>query len=617
MTKTSIIELTEEMSNLISAGEVVERPFSVVKELVENSLDAEATSIKIELEEGGLKKIVVTDNGFGLTREEIPLALKRHATSKIKTPNDLFSITTLGFRGEALPSISSVSKFTISSSTNDLDGYQFIYHGGTLISESPCAIKKGTKIEVFDLFYNTPARLKHLSSMAVELSHIISYLNKQAMARLDVAFLLTNNGKVLLHTTGKSTLIEIVGDTYGQEAAKNMISFEGKNNLYSISGITSSNAITRSNRNGITTIINNRIIKNSNIIYAITDAYKTILPIGKYPISILKIECDPSLIDVNVHPSKLEIRFTDENELRQLITKNILISISKKELIIDQLQLNTPTAFDSQTVVKKDEQNNTSNSSTETLWEMFEDAYQSKKETEIHFEETSDTNYEYNNFSTKSTSVAKVEEQINIEPLLKDKENVFFQNFVYIGQFLKTYLLMEYDQTLYLIDQHAAMERFMYEKISRSLSMDTHETYELILPIKLEYSISTIPLIISKKNVLEKLGIEVEEFGPTTIIVRVIPIWIPNELVTEYLRDIINYVINNRDVSKGKMYDSLAKTLSCKKSIKANMGITELEVTELMKKLDQCKMPYTCPHGRPTIIKFTKYELEKMFKRVI
>lgn len=600
--KKPIVELSEELSNLIAAGEVVERPISVVKELVENSIDAGANTIKIEIFEYGLDKIIVSDNGHGMTKDEIPVALKRHATSKITCKEDLFNISSLGFRGEAIPSIASVSTLSISSCAEELEGYKFTFKGGTLINKTPVAMSIGTKVEVSDLFYNTPARFKHLGSNNVELSHITSYVNKMAISNPNIAFSLYHNNKCLIKTDGNSEVLEIISDTYGEEVAKNLIYFEGSNNLYTVDGYTSSNSISRSNRNSINIFINGRVIKNQSIIYAITDAYKTILPVGKYPITILNIWCNADLVDVNVHPSKLEIRFTDEYILKNLITKSIGIALSKKVLITDQLVfeniLKDETPLET-FEIKKDEE-----IPTEKLWDMFEDSDYIKKDEE-EIEEDEDTLEETVTIS------------YNNESLIKDKEDTFFSNLVYIGQYQKTYLLMEQDTDLYIIDQHAAMERFMYEKISIELSKHNSETYELLVPITLEYNVSQLPLIMDKKEELNNLGISFEEFGTNTIIVREIPIWIPKNHEVEFLRDIINHLLIGKEVNKGKMYDSLAKTLSCKKSIKANMSITELEVKALMEKLDSCKMPYTCPHGRPTIIKFTKYELEKMFKRVM
>lgn len=607
MNNNHIIELSEELRNLISAGEVVERPASVVKELVENSIDAEATSIKIELAEGGLKKIIVSDNGCGIKDTEIPLALKRNATSKIKTSDDLFNISSLGFRGEALPSIASVSLFRISSSTNGLDGCSFFYKGGKIISTQPCAMSKGTKVEVEDLFYNTPARYKHLGSVPQEVSNITSYVNRIALAHPEIAFYLSHNGKTLIQTDGSEDVRLIISETFGKDVAKNLINFEGDNDLYHISGFTTSNAISRSNKNGIILITNGRVIKNQSLIYAITDAYQTILPIGKYPITVLYIECDFGLVDVNIHPSKLEIKFTDEFRLKQLISKSVYHALNKKELITDQLAQENRTdnfkVYQDSTVPTAFEFKKSDELPAETLWDMFEEYDEKESGTENYYGNTLNEN-----------------KNIEYEPesLIKVKDNEFFKSLHYIGQFNKTYLLLENDDNLYIIDQHAAMERCKYEKIRNSLLNDNNiSTYELLIPLKLEYSVSMIDLITEQKEELNKMHILVEPFGNNTILIRELPSWIAEKNAESFVRDIIEHLLNNKDISKQIMLDGLAKKLSCKKSIKANMGITDLEVKSLLNNLDSCEMPFTCPHGRPTTIKFTKYELEKMFKRVM
>lgn len=614
MSLPTINELSKEIANLISAGEVVERPASVVKELVENAIDAAASIIKVELINSGIKKISVLDNGFGMTKDQIPVAIKPHATSKIKTSEDLFNIATLGFRGEALPSIQSVSKMKITSSTDGVNGYFYQYKSNDLIAEGVTPMPIGTKVEVENLFFNTPARLKHLSTESVELSHITTLINRIALANPNISFTLINNNKTVYQTDGTNDLISLMGQTYGIDVARNLIKFENKNDLYHIKGYTTTNNVFRSNKNYINIVINNRIIRNLNILFAVTDAYKSIIPVGKYPITLLEIECDPSLIDVNVHPTKLEIRFTDELILREMITSTIGKALYKTELVYEAVEKDIkqeiPVIDDNPfvTVIKEDEPEILKEESIETLWDEFdEDNNSSELEDDDDYDDIDDDLDDEDEFELETkVEVQRVEFQESI-----------FDTLTYIGQYHKTYLLFDGGTDLYLIDQHAAMERCMYEKIKKSFETEYNQSYELLVPFKLEFSVSEIPLINEKETDLNKLGIKFEPFGGTTIIIREIPLWIPKNLEIEFISDIINHLINNQNVSKSVMYESLAKKLSCKKSIKANTFILESEVKELINNLKQCQMPYTCPHGRPTLVKISTYEIEKMFKRVI
>lgn len=609
MNNNKIIQLPENLANMIAAGEVVERPANVVKELVENSFDAGSTNIKIDLIDAGLEKITVIDNGSGIEKDQIPLALKRHATSKITTIEDLFSISSLGFRGEALPSIASVSIFTITSSTDGNKAYYYSYEGLELKDQGVTSLPKGTKIEVEKLFFNVPARLKYLSSNNTELSLIMNFITKYAIAYPHVAFNVTNNGKTIFKTTGKDSIEEIIANIYGLSTAKNMLPFKGSNNLYSINGMCSNNSVYRSNKNAITIIINKRLIKNQSLIYAITESYKTILPVGKYPVVILEISCLPSLIDVNVHPSKLDIKFTDEYLLKNLITNSI------KKALYDEPLIYQETTYQKPTLPREDEIKINEKLPVQTPENQI------KKEPEIldwdDFQDEDDEK-EVNNEVEKISNTNSNEEIIQ-PSLLEETEtdNFFFTKLHYLGQYNLTYLLMEYDNDLYLIDQHAAMERWMYEKISKEFAKPKHEFIELIIPIKLEFSISEINNIINHFDDLKELGITCELFGNNAIIIRTIPTWIKPEYTEIYIRDIINHMLLLNSSPKEKVMDSLAKSLSCKKSIKADTRIRIDEVETLMKNLDTCKMPYTCPHGRPTLIKFTKYEIEKMFKRVM
>ena len=625
ITKKPILVLSNELANMISAGEVVERPVSVVKELVENAIDAGSSKIKIDLLDSGLKYISVSDDGIGMTKDEMPVALQRHATSKIASKHDLFSISSLGFRGEALPSIASVSKFRITSSTDGITGYFYEYVNLEIKDEGLIASKKGTKIEVNDLFYNTPARYKHLSNLSQELSNIMAFVNRLAIAYPSISFTVINNGKVILQTQGDNNIENVVSNVYGNDVARNLIKFNNKNSLYQISGYTTKNSVFRSNKNSINIIVNKRIIRNQQIIYAITDAYKSILPVGKYPITILEIETDPTLIDVNVHPSKLEIRFTEEYELRRLISRTISDALSNVDLIYEEP---IKVEFDEEPILEVEKTKPSENSfqprtdklNINDLWASFnEESINNSDEEEDDFIEEDFDFGEYDiQIPVKKDENAEIKQTEKFEQVkIIDNQKMLFSDLHYIGQYNKTYLLLENNNDLYLIDQHASMERYMYEKILKALNDETVMTYELLVPITIELNSSDIIVLENKLPELEKLGIKAELFGNTSLIIREIPTWIPKDLEVEFIHDIINHLLINHKTGKMVMYDSLAKTMSCKKSIKAHMAITEQEVKELLAKLDTCKMPYTCPHGRPTLVKITLYEIEKMFKRVI
>lgn len=601
-----IKELSENLTNLIAAGEVVERPMNVVKELVENSIDASSTSIKVELDDCGLKGILVLDNGEGINESQMANALKRHATSKISDEKDLFKIASLGFRGEALPSIASVSDFIITS--NDGETNHFIHvKAGQIVEEGQANLTRGTQVEVKNLFYNTPARYRNLGNAYQELSVITDFIYKASISHPNIKFSLYNNSKLLYQTPGNGDLIEVISEAYGTNTAKVMIPFSASDNLYQINGYTTNNEAFRSNRNALIILVNGRVVKNLNIQYAITDAYQTILPVGKYPITILNINCNYELIDVNVHPSKLEIRFTDEVQLRSLITKTIKNALHESELL--KYQRNEALFTEIETDIYT--QNDISTSHTTVL---NEDAFTLKDNTNLDWTASFDDDSEDLKEDVEDTEVEESYEQVKFD--IEPKERSFFKSLNYLGQYHETYLLFEDHENLYLIDQHAAMERCMYEKISKAFQNATNECYDLLVPITMNYTKSEIDSLLHIKKEINKLGIELDDFGGNTIIVRTIPTWIPKDLQVEFLSDIFNHLLNASHVDKAKMYDSLAKQLSCKKSIKAFMKITKEEIDTLMANLDKCIMPYTCPHGRPTLIKFSNYEIEKLFKRV-
>lgn len=620
MNRPKIVELSPELSNMIAAGEVVERPMSVVKELVENSIDAFASVIRIDLMNSGLDKISITDNGLGMTSEDIDLAIKPHATSKIKLASDLFSISTLGFRGEALPSIASISKMTITSSINGYEGYFKKYHAGKLFEEGPTSFPKGTKIEVTDIFFNTPARYKNLSTEQVELSHIVSLVNKFSMTYPEVSFILTNNAKTLFATDGSNNFDLIISEIYGSDTARNMIKFEGTSSLYKIKGYTSSNSVYRSNKNAIVVMINKRLIKNQNLVFAITDAYKTYLPMGKYPVTILEIDADPSYVDVNVHPTKQEVRFTDERELRYLITKTISEALNSVNMVYSATV--SPKVESRKTNTVDECMKEIPISKKQFSWDDFEVAKPIEKEVaeeQVKEEKiySSEDEFTYEIPLVEAEPTVKEEKYLEQSIEFKEEKESFFGNMNYIGQYNKTYLLLEKNDNLYLIDQHAAMERVMYEKILNSFKNDKNDFYELVVPLKIELSNNEIKLLENRTSELNNLGINFDLFGQNTIVIRSLPVWVIRGHEREFVYDIIDGLLNDKTQDRSVVYNELAKLMSCKKSIKANMFILYEEVTALLEDLDKCDNPFTCPHGRPTVVNFSKYDIEKLFKRVM
>ena len=580
-----IKQLDKHLINLIKAGEVIEHCYSVVKELVENAIDAGAKNIVITLENSGLKEIKVLDDGSGMSEQEAKLAILPHHTSKILEEADLYHIDTLGFRGEALPSIIAVSSFKMKTSDNGVQGLLLSLKGGELVSEALIAQKKGTEITVRSLFYNTPVRLQNLKNEYVELSYIADFVMKIAFARPDIAFKLINNDKVLLHTFGSGNLLEVVNAIYGSEVAKNMLEIKGSSNLYQVSGYISNLNITRSSKGNMTFIVNGRSVKNNKLFNTVLDAYKGYLMIGKYPYVIINITSSSNLIDVNIHPSKIEVRFTEEKELEELIVSSIKKVLGKTNLTV---------------------------SLDEEPEEIKEEPKKIDLET-INVKETEELELEEQEVEIPVLKEEVTQYNLDFEELKEEK----FSNFDYKGQLFNTYIILEDGNDFYLVDQHAAAERVNYELILESLKEESHKKYELLVPINLQYSKRDYLLVLDHLDEIEHLGIELEEFGLNSFNIRVIPNWIFRGREKEFLDQIIDDIIHSKKTEREEFLDSLAINLACKKSIKASNRLSKEEVTTLLKDLEQTKNPYTCPHGRPTIVKLNKYELEKMFKRVV
>ena len=584
---SNIHVMSENLANKIAAGEVVERISSVVKELVENSIDAKSKSIKIELIDSGLKSITVTDDGFGMDNVDAKLAFSRHATSKIQKDDDLFFINTLGFRGEALPSIASVSKVKLKTSTGNI-GTEIIIEGGKLISENKSDARRGTTIEVKDLFYNTPARLKYLKSETTELSNVVMYIEKLAFTHPEIKFTLINNDKTIVSTSGSNNLLKTIYEVYGYVVSSNMISIKGSNDDYDISGFICKPSILKSNRNHITTIVNNRIVKNVELNKSINDGYYTYKPDIKYPIVVLIINTDPTIIDVNIHPTKQDIKFSKQLELNELVTKTIKDALYKSSLI-PKVEVKEKNDFNEIKILESEVQEYVINKDLKTL------------------------NDEQIKFDFK-----KVAKDINTDR----KTNIINETIKKLelypcGLVMGTYIVCENEDNMYLIDQHAAQERINYEKYLKFLKEDTIKTTDLLIPINIELSPSDYLKFNERKEVLTNMGFNIDDFGINTIVIKSHPTW----LLTGYEKDsilmLVDLLINDYNIDRVKFTDNIAKSLACKMSVKGNTRITTEAMQSIIDELVLCDNPYNCPHGRPTIISFTRYELERMFKRVM
>ncbi|HIT21342.1 MAG TPA: DNA mismatch repair endonuclease MutL [Candidatus Scybalousia intestinigallinarum] len=605
MSKIRVMD--EVLANKIAAGEVVEKCMNVVKELVENAIDAKSTVIKIELEDSGVKKIKVTDNGIGMDKEDAVLAFSRHATSKLKAVDDLFNIDSLGFRGEALPSIASVSHVTLKTS-DGVSGTEVIIDGGKILSVAPCDLREGTSIVVEDLFYNTPVRLKYLKSLYTELAYISEYVDKMALSFPNIKFVLTNNEKTLLNTDGSGRLLKVIHDIYGLAVTKKMIEVQGENNDYEIHGYISYPEVMKSNKNAITTLVNGRVIKNHELIRMITDSYHTYIPPDKYPIIVLQIEVDPALIDVNIHPTKMDIKFSKMDTLKELVTQIITEQLEKLTLIPDA-SLETKIESSGKTTIST---NYAPVSTQEFDAEKKEEEFQEFEKMKLDFEaKESPTTY------PSSASADEVDSSFNLteEKQAVSKERI--KKMYPVGLVHGTYIIAENEDGMFIIDQHAANERINYEYYLRELSNPERVVTDLLVPITLEFPTNEYLILKQNFSLLDKIGFGYEEFGFQTIVIRSLPVWLTKAKTEQAVRQIIDIIITQEDFQMEKFLHHIAATVACKASIKANDHIMQKDMEVLLERLRDCENPFTCPHGRPTIITYSKYDLEKLFKRAM
>lgn len=572
--------MSENLANKIAAGEVVEKCASVVKELVENSIDAGATNIKINLIDGGLTSISIIDNGSGMDKEDATLAFARHATSKIYKDDDLFFIETLGFRGEALASIASVAEVNLETCNADIGTHVHI-KGGVMDIVEPTSARIGTSITITNLFYNTPARLKYLKSEATELNNCVRFIEKLALSKPEITFTLTNNDRIVVKTSGSNNLLKTIHEIYGLNVSSNMLEIKASSDDFEVTGFVGKPGILKKNRNHFNTFVNDRIVRNNEINKAINDAYNTYKHEGFYPIVVINIETDPTLVDVNIHPTKQDIKMSKMEELTTLLYKTIKEALYNNLLIpnalVDESLNEVKDNFIAPEVYDKDA------SVTEVI------------QTTLDF------------------AAPK-------EPEEKQAKNEIFKRLkLYpIGQVHGTYIIAENEDGMFILDQHAAHERVNYEMITKKFKEETPSYTDMLVPLSIELSASDYVVFMANKSVLEDLGFKIEEFGINTIIIKSHPTWIAKNFEGDNLRTIVDLVINNgKNFNKERFLDSLAKMVSCKMSIKANEHLSLVQMENLLDDLMKCDNPYNCCHGRPSIMKFTNYELEKMFKRVM
>ena len=718
--------LSAELSNKIAAGEVVERPSSVVKELVENSIDAGRTNIKVIIKEFGIQQIRIIDNGSGITNDDLARAFLRHATSKISADYDLFHIETLGFRGEALASISSVSRVVIKSCAGEAQGKMLVLEGGKVVSEEYYAPIKGTDLSVENLFYNTPARLKYLRNPHTEQANITNIIHKFALSYPNIAFELHVDGKITFKTYGDGDVHKILSKIYNMGVARNMIEFSGSNDDYKVFGYISVPEETRASKNYINIFINGRYIKNYGIQNAIIDAYGTLLMINRYPLCVINIEMDPILLDVNVHPTKQEVRLSKEAELIRLIKEviaerlsnytyipqgmnNVLtkkekakiekinfldeldnkfgneedegISSTEQREVADNVQdknsffkeskeLGIKTEDDSSFsgnqeevashVIHEDEflfggDLLTNSGEEKTPVQTKENTFNQRSKTQKIKSDLPDLSYSShprdnrNKYGDKPTkkeienfmNFSKKEDNTNYDDRteevvsnvvkgdshfneIKDAKIVqdddtkvrTLPDLKVLAQIFKTYILSEADNKLFLIDQHAAAERYNYEKLQREFIERKNYKKQMLIPLMFDFSIEEAAEVRNNLEKFEELGIVFEEFGDNSYVVREFPGWIEED-EEQMIKIIVEKVLRNNNITFNELRNDAIAMASCKMSIKANQVLTDVEMNKVISDLYECENPFTCPHGRPIITKMEKKDLEKMFKRIV
>lgn len=597
--------LSEHLTNMIAAGEVVERPAGIVKECVENSIDAQATVIEVEVYQGGIERIIITDDGCGMDHEDAHLAFMRHATSKMHSEEELFNIQTMGFRGEALPSIASVAQVELQTSDGK-EGTLLRYNYGSLDVDETCNCPRGTKLDVSGLFVKTPARFKHLKSISYEFSIIADLMNKMALSHPEIRFKLSHDGRVVFQTSGNKDIQEILYQMYGKEVAQNAIPFEGSNSDFHIHGYAIQPKINRATKYFMFLTLNTRLIRSVAIQKAILDAYSDYMPPNRYPIVVLQMDSDTQLVDVNVHPNKWEVRLSKQGEMLELVKKTIqealnaslkTVTVSKpekKSVVFEQPEI----SYSYPVPLKKE------NTTIEDSFKNY-NAVQETKQAPVYEE--------------KPTVQTKIQE----EPLVysdyaenkMDKGPEFFLHLQVLAQLHDSYILCSNEEGLVIIDQHAAQERYHYEQLNQSLLVQCTKKQPLMVPIQLDVSSDVLAQYMTINEKTAYFGLEFEPFGTDQLILREIPLWFHDVDQKKFLQDLLDYFIENQNVDMAKLRKHMIATMACHSSIRFNRPLSMQEMKQVILDLQKCKQPYHCPHGRPTVIVMSDHELRKEFER--
>lgn len=664
-----IHQLNAVLADQIAAGEVIERPASIVKELVENSLDADSTRIDVLAEDAGMTSIRVIDNGSGIAHEDVPLAFKRHATSKIASERDLFNVQTMGFRGEALPSIASVADVQMTTAVEGAAGTAYHIKGGQELSEQPASARQGTDILVRQLFYNTPARLKYIKSPHTELSRMVDIINRLALANPNVAISFSHNQRELFRSAGNGNLQQVIAAIYGVKAGRQMLAVQGKDSDFQVSGYTSLPALNRASRSYITLTINHRYVRNYALTRAVIEGYRSKLMVGRYPIAVLNIQLNPLLVDVNVHPAKREVRLSKEDQLTKLISQLVAQSIDKANLIPDvgdrAIQIHEHQRVDEEPLdiqpghsqaVKyptgvtppgkavsapqaKSTADNTFVDHDASANPAVADAVDSfvkepvviHHKHELHSQQMVDFDQRYRQAGTakpfgdendqgladsKPRSSKKAEQQELAIDDRGDAQEQQFPQLQYIGQLQGTFLLAQASDGLYIIDQHAAQERINFEKFRRELGQVSPDQQQFLTPLVLTYSTADALKISDHLDVLQGVGLNLEQFGQNSFMLASHPTWFIEGQEEDTAREMIDWVLKDGKLTVGQFRLKAAAMMSCKRAIKANHHLDRQQAQALLVNLSHCENPYNCPHGRPVTIHFTDTDLEKMFKRI-